>query len=29
MRERLVIARDITSTERVEFAKRWNKIVGL
>ena len=29
MRERLVIARDITSRERVEFAKRWNKIVGL
>ncbi|MER6535897.1 extracellular solute-binding protein [Streptomyces sp900105755] len=29
MRERLAIARDITSTERVEFAKRWNKIVGL
>ena len=29
MRGRLVIARDITSTERVEFAKRWNKIVGL
>ncbi|MFE8946580.1 PotD/PotF family extracellular solute-binding protein [Streptomyces sp. NPDC007856] len=29
MRERLVIARDITSTERVEFAKRWNRIVGL
>ncbi|MGW5428952.1 ABC transporter substrate-binding protein [Streptomyces sp. NPDC004059] len=29
MRERLVIARDIMSTERVEFAKRWNKIVGL
>ncbi|MFI7404769.1 spermidine/putrescine ABC transporter substrate-binding protein [Streptomyces sp. NPDC049541] len=29
MRKRLVIARDITSTERVEFAKRWNKIVGL
>ncbi|MCX5061722.1 spermidine/putrescine ABC transporter substrate-binding protein [Streptomyces sp. NBC_00452] len=29
MRSRLVIARDITSTERVEFAKRWNKIVGL
>ncbi|MCX5051384.1 spermidine/putrescine ABC transporter substrate-binding protein [Streptomyces sp. NBC_00201] len=29
MRSRLVIARDITSAERVEFAKRWNKIVGL
>ncbi|MGW4514598.1 polyamine ABC transporter substrate-binding protein [Streptomyces sp. NPDC004393] len=29
MRRRLAIARDITSTERVEFAKRWNKIVGL
>lgn len=29
MRERLAIARDITSTERVEFAKRWNGIVGL
>ncbi|RPF36632.1 spermidine/putrescine ABC transporter substrate-binding protein [Streptomyces sp. TLI_185] len=29
MRKRLVIARDMTSTERVEFAKRWNKIVGL
>ncbi|MCD9876756.1 polyamine ABC transporter substrate-binding protein [Streptomyces guryensis] len=29
MRKRLVIARDITSTERVEFAKRWNRIVGL
>jgi spermidine/putrescine transport system substrate-binding protein len=29
MRKRLVIARDITSQERVEFAKRWNKIVGL
>jgi spermidine/putrescine transport system substrate-binding protein len=29
MRERLVIARDITSTERVEFSKRWNAIVGL
>ncbi|MFB7508948.1 ABC transporter substrate-binding protein [Streptomyces broussonetiae] len=29
MRSRLAIARDITSTERVEFAKRWNKIVGL
>lgn len=29
MRKRLAIARDITSTERVEFAKRWNAIVGL
>ncbi|MEC4020138.1 polyamine ABC transporter substrate-binding protein [Streptomyces sp. H27-D2] len=29
MRERLVIARDITSQERVEFAKEWNSIVGL
>ncbi|WP_217547402.1 spermidine/putrescine ABC transporter substrate-binding protein [Streptomyces sp. GbtcB6] len=29
MRKRLAIARDITSTERVEFAKRWNQIVGL
>lgn len=29
MRERLVIARDITSEERVGFAKRWNAIVGL
>ncbi|MEU2771807.1 extracellular solute-binding protein [Streptomyces sp. NPDC007162] len=29
MRSRLAVARDITSTERVEFAKRWNKIVGL
>ncbi|MFJ3638208.1 spermidine/putrescine ABC transporter substrate-binding protein [Streptomyces sp. NPDC090108] len=29
MRERLAIARDITSTERLEFAKRWNAIVGL
>ncbi|MEW2295912.1 extracellular solute-binding protein [Streptomyces sp. NPDC006743] len=29
MRRRLAIARDITSTERVEFARRWNKIVGL
>ncbi|MGW3951971.1 extracellular solute-binding protein [Streptomyces sp. NPDC004752] len=29
MRERLAIARDITSEERVGFAKRWNKIVGL
>ncbi|MER8011570.1 spermidine/putrescine ABC transporter substrate-binding protein [Streptomyces sp. NPDC094149] len=29
MRKRLVIARDITSKERVGFAKRWNAIVGL
>ncbi len=29
LRRRLAIARDITSTERVEFARRWNKIVGL
>ncbi|MFJ3666701.1 spermidine/putrescine ABC transporter substrate-binding protein [Streptomyces sp. NPDC090106] len=29
MRERLAVARDITSTERVDFAKRWNAIVGL
>jgi spermidine/putrescine transport system substrate-binding protein len=29
MRKRLAIARDITSTEQVEFAQRWNKIVGL
>ncbi|MDJ0460933.1 extracellular solute-binding protein [Streptomyces sp. H27-C3] len=29
MRKRLVIARDITSEERLEFAKRWNSIVGL
>ncbi|WP_434600566.1 ABC transporter substrate-binding protein [Streptomyces sp. A5-4] len=29
MRERLAIARDITSEERLEFAKRWNSIVGL
>ncbi|MFG2605048.1 PotD/PotF family extracellular solute-binding protein [Streptomyces sp. NPDC048514] len=29
MRSRLAIARDITSTERVEFAKRWNSIAGL
>ncbi|MET7689712.1 spermidine/putrescine ABC transporter substrate-binding protein [Streptomyces sp. NPDC005483] len=29
MRERLVIARDITSGERVGYAKRWNAIVGL
>ncbi|MFH8796639.1 spermidine/putrescine ABC transporter substrate-binding protein [Streptomyces sp. NPDC017941] len=29
MRGRLAIARDITSKERTEFAKRWNSIVGL
>jgi spermidine/putrescine transport system substrate-binding protein len=29
MRKRLAIARDITSTERTEFAKRWNAIAGL
>ncbi|MFF3330037.1 extracellular solute-binding protein [Streptomyces sp. NPDC002888] len=29
LRERLVIARDITGAERVEFARRWNAIVGL
>ncbi|MER7950169.1 extracellular solute-binding protein [Streptomyces sp. NPDC096079] len=29
MRSRLAIARDITSEERQEFAKRWNSIVGL
>jgi spermidine/putrescine transport system substrate-binding protein len=29
MRRRLAIARDITSEERTEFAKRWNSIVGL
>ncbi|MDQ0764229.1 spermidine/putrescine-binding protein [Streptomyces canus] len=29
MRERRVIARAITSKERVEYAKRWNVIVGL
>jgi len=29
MRKHLAIARDITSTERVAFAKRWNTIVGL
>jgi spermidine/putrescine transport system substrate-binding protein len=29
MRRRLAIARDITATERVEFAQRWNRIVGL
>ncbi|MYW65367.1 extracellular solute-binding protein [Streptomyces sp. SID8379] len=29
MRSRLAIARDITSKERTEFAKRWNAIAGL
>ncbi|MFD5855300.1 polyamine ABC transporter substrate-binding protein [Streptomyces chartreusis] len=29
MRERLAIARDITSEERVDFARRWNAIAGL
>lgn len=29
MRARLTIARDITSAERCDFAKRWNAIVGL
>ncbi|MGW1895469.1 polyamine ABC transporter substrate-binding protein [Streptomyces sp. NPDC002004] len=29
MRKRLAVARDITAAERVEFAKRWNEIVGL
>ncbi|MFF8729760.1 extracellular solute-binding protein [Streptomyces sp. NPDC015171] len=29
MRRRLAIARDITAAERTEFARRWNKIVGL
>jgi len=29
MRKRLAIARDIEPGERQEFAKRWNKIVGL
>ncbi|MEU5794585.1 extracellular solute-binding protein [Streptomyces sp. NPDC047813] len=29
MRSRLAIARDITSAQRVEFARRWNQIVGL
>lgn len=29
LRERLAIARDITSEERVGFAKRWNSVVGL
>ncbi|MFG2892930.1 PotD/PotF family extracellular solute-binding protein [Streptomyces sp. NPDC048248] len=29
MRKRLAIARDITSEERITFAKEWNAIVGL
>ncbi|MET8226745.1 spermidine/putrescine ABC transporter substrate-binding protein [Streptomyces sp. NPDC005301] len=29
MRARLAIARDVTSAERPEFAKRWNAIAGL
>lgn len=29
LRRRLAIARDITSAERVGFAERWNRIVGL
>ncbi|MFJ4787071.1 spermidine/putrescine ABC transporter substrate-binding protein [Streptomyces sp. NPDC088794] len=29
MRKHLAIARDITSKERVDFAKEWNRIVGL
>ncbi|MFC8245471.1 polyamine ABC transporter substrate-binding protein [Streptomyces chartreusis] len=29
MRARLAIARDITSEERVDFARRWNAIAGL
>ncbi|MFJ1656164.1 PotD/PotF family extracellular solute-binding protein [Streptomyces sp. NPDC088337] len=29
MRKRLAIARDMSSEERVDFAKRWNAIVGL
>ncbi|MGF0169848.1 polyamine ABC transporter substrate-binding protein [Streptomyces sp. Marseille-Q5077] len=29
MRRRLAIARDITSDERVDFARRWNAIAGL
>ncbi|MEU1179729.1 spermidine/putrescine ABC transporter substrate-binding protein [Streptomyces sp. NPDC005820] len=29
MRTRLAVARDITSTERLEFTRRWNAIVGL
>ncbi|MFJ7151795.1 PotD/PotF family extracellular solute-binding protein [Streptomyces sp. NPDC100445] len=29
MRRRLAVARDITSTERAEYARRWNRIAGL
>ncbi|MGA5895296.1 ABC transporter substrate-binding protein [Streptomyces venetus] len=29
LRSRLAVARDITSTERREFGKRWNQIAGL
>ncbi|MEV1048498.1 spermidine/putrescine ABC transporter substrate-binding protein [Streptomyces sp. NPDC049916] len=29
MRERLAIARDITSRERLDFARKWNAVVGL
>ncbi|MFH9607593.1 spermidine/putrescine ABC transporter substrate-binding protein [Streptomyces sp. NPDC017448] len=29
MRKRLAIARDITSEERTDFAKKWNSVVGL
>jgi spermidine/putrescine transport system substrate-binding protein len=29
MRERLVVARDITAEEREDFTRRWNAIVGL
>ncbi|WP_330348275.1 ABC transporter substrate-binding protein [Streptomyces sp. NBC_00582] len=29
MRARLAVARDITSTERLEFTRRWNVIAGL
>ncbi|MEU2061385.1 spermidine/putrescine ABC transporter substrate-binding protein [Streptomyces sp. NPDC013455] len=29
MRRRLAVARDISSTERPEFARRWNRIAGL
>ncbi|MDT9700528.1 spermidine/putrescine ABC transporter substrate-binding protein [Streptomyces sp. P17] len=29
MRERLAVARDITAEERVDFARRWNALLGL
>ncbi len=29
MRRRLAVARDITSTERPQFARRWDGILGL